>query len=92
MKKALISPNESPIEYVSGWTQDNPPQPIYLYIENSCRIAQVSNKTFEVAPPLFWTDCEDDVIANQWYYNINDSEIYQIPLPPPILIDDSLKK
>jgi hypothetical protein len=83
MKNALISPNESPIQYISGWTNDNPPQAILTNIENSCRIAEVADKTFEVALPLFWTSCEDNVLADQFYYNTNDKEIYPIPKTPP---------
>ena len=83
MKNALISPNESPINYISGWTTDTPPNPIYTQIENSCRVAEVSDQTFEVSPPLFWTDCEDDVVADQFYYNTNDKEIYPFPPPAP---------
>lgn len=81
MKNALISPNESPIKYISGWTIDN--EPIYTPIENSCRVAEVSDQTFEIAPPLFWTPCENDVVADQWYYNTGDKEIYPIPEPAP---------
>jgi hypothetical protein len=80
MKNALISPNESPIQYVSGWTTDNPPEPIFTPIANSCRVAEVENKTFEVALPLFWTECADDVTPNNYYYNTVDNEIY---LKPP---------
>jgi hypothetical protein len=83
MKNALISPNESPIQYVSGWTKTTPPEPIYTQIENSCRIAEVLNQTFEVALPLFWTECANDVVADQFYYNTNDKEIYPKPEPAP---------
>lgn len=82
MKNALISPNESPIKYISGWTTDTPPEPIWTIIENSCRVAEVSDQTFEVALPLFWTECADDVKADQFYYNLNDKEIYPIPNAP----------
>jgi hypothetical protein len=83
MKNALISPNESPIKYVSGWTTDTPPEPILTPIENSCRIAEVLDTTFEVALPLFWTPCDNDVVADQWYYNTSDEEIYPVPEPAP---------
>jgi hypothetical protein len=81
MKNALISPNESPIQYISGWTTDN--EPIYTPIENSCRVAEVETQIFEVALPLFWTPCNDDVVADQWYYNTSDKEIYPVPEPAP---------
>lgn len=82
MKYALISPNESPIQYVSGWTTDVPPEPIYTIIVNSCRVAEVESQSFEIAPPLFWTECADDVVADQWYYDINTENIYVIPNVP----------
>jgi hypothetical protein len=83
MKNALISPNEQPIEYISGWTTDTPPEAIFTPIANSCRVAEVENQTFEVAPPLFWTPCADDVLADKWYYNTSDNEIYPVPEDAP---------
>lgn len=83
MKNALISPNEKPIQYISGWTTDTPPDPIWTPIANSCRVAEVEDQPFEVAPPLFWTPCADDVKANLWYYNTSDKEIYPVPDPAP---------
>jgi hypothetical protein len=83
MKNALISPNESPIKYISSWTTDVPPQPIYTSINNSCRVAEVADKKFEVADPLFWTECADDVVADQWYYNLGDKNIYPVPPNAP---------
>jgi hypothetical protein len=85
MKNALIDPNASPVSYISGWTTDTDPQPIYTQIENSCRVAQVepNGKTFEVAPPLFWAECADDVVTDDWYFNLDDKEIYPKPESPP---------
>jgi len=89
MKNALISPMECPINYISGWTIDTSPKPIYtpIYtpIENSCRVAQVEpdGQTFEIALPLFWTACEDDVVADKFYYNVDSKQIYPIPEPAP---------
>lgn len=83
MKNALISPNESPIQYISGWTTDIPHEPIYTPIANSCRVAEVEDQTFEVAEPLFWTPCEDNVKADHFYYNTSDKEIYPVPEPAP---------
>ena len=82
MKNALISPNETPVKYVSAWTTDNPPEPIYTNLSNSCRVAEVLDQPFEVALPLFWTECQDDVKADKWYYNTQDNEIYIVPNEP----------
>lgn len=86
MKKALISPNESPIKYISGYTETN--QPIYSNYPDSCRVAEVCDSEFEVAPPMFWADCNDDVIADQFYYDTANQIINPIinaPLPDSIL-------
>jgi hypothetical protein len=84
MKNALISPNEAPQTYISGYVPDtNPAEPIFTPIADSCRVAQVADQTFEVALPLFWTLCDDDVVADRYYYNNNDGQIYAKPLPPP---------
>jgi len=85
MKKALISTTETPIFYISGWTQNNPRNPIYTPIENSCRVAQVVNadQEFEVFDTLFWIDCADDIVADQFYYNTVDEQIYPVPEPAP---------
>lgn len=32
---------------------------------------------------LFWVDCADDVVANQFYYDPNTKEILSIPPAPP---------
>lgn len=81
-KQALISPNEKPIQYISSWTNDIPPQPIYSDIPNSCRVAEVMNESFEVAPPLFWTPCEDNVNATDYYYDLENESINLIENAP----------
>lgn len=82
MKNALISPNES-VSYISGWTDNTKPEPIYTTIPNANRIAEVSTTQFEVASPLFWVACADDVIADQFYYDSVSTTIIQIPPPAP---------
>jgi hypothetical protein len=84
--KALISPNEmSP--YLESWTY-NPRlktwEPVYADVPDSWRVAQVQETTFEVASPLFWTDCADNVVADEWYYQTSTGLILQIPAPAPI--------
>lgn len=60
--KALISPNEK-VTDING--------------NVGKRIAQVEYVSFEVAPPLFWTDCQDECTADTWYY----FEGQCVPLP-----------
>ena len=60
MKNALISPIEK------------------IYFENQEigeRVAQVEpdGQTFEIALPLYWMPCEDDVVANVYYLANNGS-------------------
>ena len=52
--KALISPQEQ------------------IYINNvmvGSRIADVSNNAFDVAEPLFWVNCNNSIIGDQYYYS-----------------------
>jgi hypothetical protein len=53
--------------------------------ESGYRVAQVAadNETFVVAEGLFWVDCADDVVADQFYYDPSTQQIILIPLPPP---------
>lgn len=47
------------------------------------RIAQVepAENIFSVAEPLYWLDCEDNVIADQWYFDTNENAIKEILIP-----------
>lgn len=69
--KALISPNEPVIDPNTG-------------IIIGQRIAEVSEIAFEVAPPLFWMDCANDVRADQWYYDPTTQQIDPTPQPLPL--------
>jgi hypothetical protein len=75
--KALISPNES-VKYISEWTATDivgQYLPVYSDIPNGQRIPEVSENQFDVAGPLFWVDCGDNVVADQYYYDTSDSTI-----------------
>lgn len=68
MKNALISPNEK------------------IYFDNAEigeRIAEVSDQPFEIALPLYWMPCEDNVNANEYYLD-NDGTIKLMPTQPII--------
>jgi hypothetical protein len=58
-KQALISPDE-----IIVWEENN----------IGVRIAQVviEGKTFPVADPLYWIDCNDDVVADIYYLSNNN--------------------
>jgi hypothetical protein len=68
MKNALISPNE----------------PVYNYDKTllGIRVAEVCDTPFVVADPLFWVECADDVLADQFYYDTNTQTIIAIPVRP----------
>ena len=86
MKKALISPSEAPIKYISGWTtEDTPPQPIWSNIPNSCRVAEVEDTVFEVADTLFWVDVSDELAVQYIYYDTVDQVCKLVPedVAPP---------
>ena len=49
------------------------------------RVAQVesNDRIFDVAEGLFWIDCADDVVADQFLYEPNSKQIIKIELPTP---------
>jgi hypothetical protein len=69
MKQALICPNEQVYSYDGSLIGE--------------RVAHVNTTTFEIAPPLFWMTCNDDVVADQWYYDPVEFKIVPIPVPTP---------
>ena len=77
MKNALISPNEQ-VSYISAWDEQTP-----VYTILGQRVAEVADAQFEVALPLFWLECSDDVTAMDFYYNATSQAIEQIPESPP---------
>jgi hypothetical protein len=50
--------------------------------ETGYRVAEVEQQEFEVALPLFWVGCADDVVADQFWYDPSDQTIKPIPVPP----------
>lgn len=63
-------------------------------VPNGFRIAQVepAENIFSVADPLYWLDCEDEVMADFWYFDPADATIKAVlvPLPPtPIIVGDT---
>ena len=66
MNNALISPNEL------IYSQDNT-----LIGE---RIAEVSQSPFEIAEPLYWLQCADEVNANNWYFQTQTGLCQLLPL------------
>lgn len=79
-KKALVDPQRT-ASYISSWKQNlqtNEYTPIYSEYENSQLICDVELTSFEVCPPLFWVNCNDNVIAYEFYLDTTNNEIKQI--------------
>ena len=74
MKKALISPEEEIFHVTEG---------DFL----GYRVAQIEEDSFDVCEPLFWVDCEDHIVADQWYYDKDTQEFKLVPLPPDPFAD-----
>lgn len=84
MKKALIDPKGTALA-VTAWSNvDNKWLPVYTTITNSWRVAEVTDNEFPVAPPLFWEPCEDNVVADKWYYDSVQLVVLQVPAPAPL--------
>lgn len=64
--KALISPNELSYSFDG--------------IVLGQRIAEVAINDFPVAHPLFWVDCPNNCVADDWYYL--DGNLYLKPISP----------
>jgi hypothetical protein len=82
MKNALIDPQHVVLA-ITGWTDPPAISPIYTPIPNSARVAEVADTPFEVASPLFWIPCADDVVQDQFYYDTANAAIYPVPPEPP---------
>jgi len=79
--KALISPIEQAV-YISSW--ESTPQGIKpVFTQCGVRVAEVCEVVFEVAPPLFFVDCDDTVVADVYCYV--DGQIQKKPdnVAPP---------
>jgi len=46
--------------------------------ETGYRVAQVELQEFEVASPLFWVTCSNDVVADGFWYDPSDQTIKPI--------------
>jgi hypothetical protein len=49
-------------------------------VNTGYRVAQVEENSFEVAPPLFWVDCSNEVIQDQFWYDPTDEQIKPNPI------------
>jgi len=69
MKKALISSLES-VSYISSWAPIGKNfAPVVTMIPNALRVAETAAEEFPVYHTLFWVDCADDVVTDQYYWD-----------------------
>jgi hypothetical protein len=88
--KALISPNEVfTWTWVTSWKQEAGKwvPDTTDSITNCQRVAQVEldDKVFEVAQPLYWFDCPENCVADEWYFKDNQVQPkpQDVPRPQP---------
>ena len=89
MKKALCDTKTS-VQYIVSWVEipDTTPtqyNAIYETYPNSARVCEVADSEFPVYQNLIWVDCEDNVVADQYYYDTETQAINPIEnAPQPI--------
>lgn len=82
MKKALIDPSIS-VTYIASWFESNGKyEPIYSVCQNSARVCEICEESFEVANPLFWVDCSDEIVADQFWYDVLSQKFNPIENAP----------
>lgn len=47
-------------------------------IEQGYRVAQICEIEFEVASPLFWIDCDETIIADQYWFDPSDNTFKKV--------------
>jgi len=52
-------------------------------VTNGYRVAQVEpvDNIFGVLEPLYWLDCNDEVVADSWYFDTVEQIIKEVPKP-----------
>jgi hypothetical protein len=58
--------------------------------EQGYRVAEIHETGFEVAYPLFWVDCPDDLIADSKWFDPIDNTFKEFP-PPTFLEENNIK-
>ena len=78
MKKALCDTTTS-VQYISSWQDGNA---VYETYPNSARVCEVADSEFPVYQTLIWVDCEDNVVADQYYYDTETQAINPVENAP----------
>lgn len=77
MKNALIDPTVS-VSHVESWSTTKPAHAVMTVYPNSARVCEVADTPFDVGLPLFWVDCSDTVLADQFYYDTETAELLPV--------------
>lgn len=69
-QEAMICPNEI-VNYQTAWSEEVPPKPVMNGI--GWRVAQTASvgQTFPMAGPVYWMECPDDIVGNEFCYDNN---------------------
>ena len=55
-------------------------------VENGYRIAEVQpTEAWNPAEPTYWLACEDEVVADQWYFDTSTNTITTMPASPIVI-------
>ncbi len=52
-------------------------------VQTGYRVAEVCDQCFEVAQPLFWVTCSEDVVADLFWYDPIDQSLLPVPAQLP---------
>jgi hypothetical protein len=75
--KALIDPQTS-VKHIVSWTDTEPYKPVFETYLDSARVCEVEETQFDVATPLFWVNCADNVVADEFYFDTSNQTIKPI--------------
>ena len=88
MKKALVDTQTS-VQHIVTYEGNNP---IYETYPNSARVCEVTDTQFEVYKTLIWLDCADEVIADQFYYDMESKTIKPVENAEPPTIQTPIEE
>ena len=54
--------------------------------ETGYRVADVATQEFEIAEPLFWVDCPDDLVADAKWFDPADNSFKEFPPVEPVML------
>ena len=60
--------------------------------ETGFRVAEVCEQPFDIALPLFWVDCADDVVTDQFWFDPSDQTIKAFPMSTPESFEQPIRQ